>query len=114
MTTYGQGGMVTTSDARLADRLRRLRTYGLSQEWGTSQHFFKPRLPSASSSSPATRRSPAPGPARRTPPDTHRRRPGLTRVWIVAVQQARGGMQSRLLSCSVEAGRALLPAMAVA
>ncbi|MEU6331538.1 DegT/DnrJ/EryC1/StrS family aminotransferase [Streptomyces sp. NPDC047049] len=41
MTTFGQGGMVTTGDARLAHRLRRLRTYGLSQEWGTNQQLSK-------------------------------------------------------------------------
>ncbi|MFD4476030.1 DegT/DnrJ/EryC1/StrS family aminotransferase [Streptomyces sp. NPDC058471] len=41
MTTFGQGGMVTTGDAQLADRLRRLRTYGLSQEWGTNQQLTK-------------------------------------------------------------------------
>ncbi|MER5491366.1 DegT/DnrJ/EryC1/StrS family aminotransferase [Streptomyces sp. NPDC002490] len=41
MTTFGQGGMVTTDNPVLADRLRRLRTYGLSQEWGTNQQLTK-------------------------------------------------------------------------
>ncbi|MEU6290291.1 DegT/DnrJ/EryC1/StrS family aminotransferase [Streptomyces sp. NPDC046988] len=41
MTTFGQGGMVTTGDSRLAERLRRLRTYGLSREWGTNQQLSK-------------------------------------------------------------------------
>ncbi|WP_238782980.1 DegT/DnrJ/EryC1/StrS family aminotransferase [Streptomyces monomycini] len=41
MTTLGQGGMVTTNDAFLAERLRRLRTYGGTQEWGTNQMMTK-------------------------------------------------------------------------
>ncbi|MEJ8640156.1 DegT/DnrJ/EryC1/StrS family aminotransferase [Streptomyces sp. MS2.AVA.5] len=41
MTTLGQGGMVTTNDEDLAARLRRLRTYGRSEHWGTNQLMTK-------------------------------------------------------------------------
>lgn len=41
MTTFGQGGMVTTNDAALAERLRRLRTYGGREHWGTNQLMTK-------------------------------------------------------------------------
>ncbi|RLU82502.1 DegT/DnrJ/EryC1/StrS aminotransferase [Streptomyces griseocarneus] len=41
MTTFGQGGMVTTNDPALAERLRRLRTYGMSRHWGTNQQMTK-------------------------------------------------------------------------
>ncbi|MFF4188080.1 DegT/DnrJ/EryC1/StrS family aminotransferase [Streptomyces sp. NPDC001691] len=41
MTTLGQGGMVTTGDPELADRLRWLRTYGGTQHWGTNQLMTK-------------------------------------------------------------------------
>ncbi|GLF97374.1 DegT/DnrJ/EryC1/StrS family aminotransferase [Streptomyces yaizuensis] len=41
MTTFGQGGMVTTSDQSLADRLRTLRTYGGLDRWGTNQMMTK-------------------------------------------------------------------------
>ncbi|MFD7163599.1 DegT/DnrJ/EryC1/StrS family aminotransferase [Streptomyces violascens] len=41
MTTFGQGGMVTTNDASLAERLRWLRTYGGTEHWGTNQMMTK-------------------------------------------------------------------------
>lgn len=41
MTTFGQGGMVTTDDQVLAEQLRRLRTYGGTQRWGTNQMMTK-------------------------------------------------------------------------
>ncbi|MEU7148632.1 aminotransferase class I/II-fold pyridoxal phosphate-dependent enzyme [Streptomyces sp. NPDC045456] len=41
MTTFGQGGMITTDDPNLAERLHRLRTYGGTQEWGTNQLMTK-------------------------------------------------------------------------
>ncbi|MER5968516.1 DegT/DnrJ/EryC1/StrS family aminotransferase [Streptomyces sp. NPDC002055] len=41
MTTFGQGGMVTTNDPLLADRLRLLRTYGGREQWGTTQMLSK-------------------------------------------------------------------------
>ncbi|WP_446040140.1 DegT/DnrJ/EryC1/StrS family aminotransferase [Streptomyces sp. SID1121] len=41
MTTLGQGGMVTTNDPGLEERLRRLRTYGRSRHWGTNQLMTK-------------------------------------------------------------------------
>ncbi|MGH3312200.1 MAG: DegT/DnrJ/EryC1/StrS family aminotransferase, partial [Streptomyces sp.] len=37
MTTFGQGGMVTTHDRALAEDLRRLRTYGGRTQWGVNQ-----------------------------------------------------------------------------
>ncbi|RGD61986.1 DegT/DnrJ/EryC1/StrS aminotransferase [Kitasatospora xanthocidica] len=41
MTTLGQGGMVTTDDLDLAERLHRLRTYGGRDQWGTNQMLTK-------------------------------------------------------------------------
>ncbi|GGZ22527.1 aminotransferase [Streptomyces inusitatus] len=41
MTTFGQGGMVTTDDQALADRLRTLRTYGGRDRWGVNQMMTK-------------------------------------------------------------------------
>ncbi|MBY8869880.1 DegT/DnrJ/EryC1/StrS family aminotransferase [Streptomyces sennicomposti] len=41
MTTLGQGGMVTTSDPKLAERLRWLRAYGGRDQWGTNQMLSK-------------------------------------------------------------------------
>ncbi len=41
MTTLGQGGMVTTDDQNLAERLNRLRTYGGRDQWGTNQMLTK-------------------------------------------------------------------------
>jgi perosamine synthetase len=41
MTTFGQGGMVTTNDQALAERLRWLRTYGGREHWGTNQMMSK-------------------------------------------------------------------------
>ncbi|MFI7310076.1 DegT/DnrJ/EryC1/StrS family aminotransferase [Streptomyces hygroscopicus] len=41
MTTLGQGGMVTTNDSALAERLRWLRTYGGREHWGTNQMVTK-------------------------------------------------------------------------
>ncbi|WP_030895836.1 DegT/DnrJ/EryC1/StrS family aminotransferase [Streptomyces sp. NRRL F-5053] len=41
MTTLGQGGMVTTDDVKLGERLRRLRTYGGRDHWGTNQLMSK-------------------------------------------------------------------------
>ncbi|MGW2917703.1 aminotransferase class I/II-fold pyridoxal phosphate-dependent enzyme [Streptomyces angustmyceticus] len=41
MTTLGQGGIVTTSDPVLADRLRRARGYGGLEEWGTNRLMTK-------------------------------------------------------------------------
>lgn len=43
MTTLGQGGMVTTHDEALAERLRLLRTYGGRDHWGTNQMMTKPQ-----------------------------------------------------------------------
>jgi dTDP-4-amino-4,6-dideoxygalactose transaminase len=56
MTTFGQGGMVTTGDTRLANRLRRLRTYGLSQEEAPTSNSPRSRRPSAWSSSTVSTR----------------------------------------------------------
>jgi len=36
LTTLGEGGMVTTDDAKLAERLRNIRQWGGGSEWGTS------------------------------------------------------------------------------
>ncbi|MFD7124253.1 MULTISPECIES: DegT/DnrJ/EryC1/StrS aminotransferase family protein [Streptomyces] len=41
MTTFGQGGIVTTGDQVLAERLRGLRTYGGRAGWGTNQLLSK-------------------------------------------------------------------------
>lgn len=41
MTTFGQGGMVTTNDETLAEPLRWLRTYGGREHWGTNQMMSK-------------------------------------------------------------------------
>nr|WP_251983048.1 DegT/DnrJ/EryC1/StrS family aminotransferase [Streptomyces violaceusniger] len=41
MTTFGQGGMVTTNDPALAERLRWMRTYGGREHWGTNQMLSK-------------------------------------------------------------------------
>ncbi|MEW2577777.1 DegT/DnrJ/EryC1/StrS family aminotransferase [Streptomyces syringium] len=41
MTTFGQGGMVTTNDQALAERLHWLRTYGGTEHWGTNQMMTK-------------------------------------------------------------------------
>ncbi|MFD9428484.1 MULTISPECIES: aminotransferase class I/II-fold pyridoxal phosphate-dependent enzyme [unclassified Streptomyces] len=41
MTTCGQGGMVTTDDSYLADKLYGLRTYGGLTSWGTNQLLTK-------------------------------------------------------------------------
>ncbi|MET9428164.1 DegT/DnrJ/EryC1/StrS family aminotransferase [Streptomyces sp. NPDC003036] len=41
MTTFGQGGMVTTNDPALAERLRWLRAYGGRDHWGTNQMMSK-------------------------------------------------------------------------
>ncbi|MFZ3475376.1 DegT/DnrJ/EryC1/StrS family aminotransferase [Streptomyces sp. 4.24] len=41
MTTFGQGGMVTTNDHALAERLQALRTYGGREGWGTNQMLTK-------------------------------------------------------------------------
>ncbi|MER7109435.1 DegT/DnrJ/EryC1/StrS family aminotransferase [Streptomyces sp. NPDC000229] len=41
MTTFGQGGMVTTHDPALAERLRWLRAYGGRDHWGTNQMMSK-------------------------------------------------------------------------
>ncbi|WP_060954441.1 DegT/DnrJ/EryC1/StrS family aminotransferase [Streptomyces hygroscopicus] len=41
MTTFGQGGMVTTGDPVLAERLRWLRSYGGRAHWGTNQMMSK-------------------------------------------------------------------------
>ncbi|MBG7704813.1 DegT/DnrJ/EryC1/StrS family aminotransferase [Streptomyces sp. MC1] len=41
MTTLGQGGMVTTNDLALAERLRTLRAYGGRAHWGTNQLMSK-------------------------------------------------------------------------
>ncbi|MBD0742972.1 DegT/DnrJ/EryC1/StrS aminotransferase family protein [Streptomyces sp. CBMA152] len=41
MSTFGQGGMVTTNDPALAGRLRWLRTYGGTEHWGTNQLMSK-------------------------------------------------------------------------
>ncbi|MGK5543381.1 DegT/DnrJ/EryC1/StrS family aminotransferase [Streptomyces sp. URMC 127] len=41
MTTFGQGGMITTDDQALAEQLRRLRTYGGTEHWGTNQMMTK-------------------------------------------------------------------------
>jgi dTDP-4-amino-4,6-dideoxygalactose transaminase len=36
MTTLGEGGMITTDDPEVAQRVRRLRQFGLSESWGTN------------------------------------------------------------------------------
>ncbi|MFF9076571.1 DegT/DnrJ/EryC1/StrS family aminotransferase [Streptomyces sp. NPDC014646] len=41
MTTFGQGGMVTTNNSALAARLRQLRAYGGRDHWGTNQMMSK-------------------------------------------------------------------------
>lgn len=41
MTTLGEGGMITTDDAALAERLRRIRQWGGGEEWGTSYKMTK-------------------------------------------------------------------------
>lgn len=41
MTTLGEGGMVTTNDNRLAERLRRLRSFGKNLHWGTNCKMSK-------------------------------------------------------------------------
>ncbi|WP_262402231.1 DegT/DnrJ/EryC1/StrS family aminotransferase [Actinomadura sp. CNU-125] len=41
MTTLGEGGMVTTDDASLAARLRRLRSFGKNIHWGTNLKMSK-------------------------------------------------------------------------
>ncbi|MEU3904082.1 DegT/DnrJ/EryC1/StrS family aminotransferase [Streptomyces goshikiensis] len=42
MTTLGHGGMVTTGDDALAEKLHALRTYGGRDQWGTNQVLSKP------------------------------------------------------------------------
>ncbi|WP_037788522.1 DegT/DnrJ/EryC1/StrS family aminotransferase [Streptomyces natalensis] len=41
MTTLGEGGMVTTQDVNLAKRLRRLRSFGKNEEWGSNYKMTK-------------------------------------------------------------------------
>ena len=41
---YGDGGMVVTSDARLADRVRRLRVYGTVGKYYAEEHGYNSRL----------------------------------------------------------------------
>ncbi|MFD7027453.1 DegT/DnrJ/EryC1/StrS family aminotransferase [Streptomyces sp. NPDC059917] len=41
MTTLGEGGMVTTQDAGLAANLRRLRSFGKNQHWGSNYKMTK-------------------------------------------------------------------------
>ncbi|MFF5980668.1 DegT/DnrJ/EryC1/StrS family aminotransferase [Streptomyces olindensis] len=41
MTTLGEGGMVTTRDADLAAALRRLRSFGKNQHWGSNYKMTK-------------------------------------------------------------------------
>ncbi|MEV5506631.1 DegT/DnrJ/EryC1/StrS family aminotransferase [Streptomyces orinoci] len=41
MTTYGQGGLITTNDQALAEQLHWLRTYGGTEHWGTNQMMTK-------------------------------------------------------------------------
>jgi dTDP-4-amino-4,6-dideoxygalactose transaminase len=41
MTTLGEGGMITTNDSRMAHRLRRLRSFGKNQHWGTNCKMTK-------------------------------------------------------------------------
>ncbi|WP_367132258.1 MULTISPECIES: DegT/DnrJ/EryC1/StrS family aminotransferase [Streptomyces] len=43
MTTFGQGGMITTDDQALVEQLRWLRTYGGTEHWGTNQMMTKPQ-----------------------------------------------------------------------
>jgi aminotransferase EvaB len=42
--TYGDGGMVVTSDAELAARVRRLRMYGTEQTYYAEEHGYNSRL----------------------------------------------------------------------
>jgi perosamine synthetase len=41
MTTFGQGGLITTGDPELARRLYWMRTYGGREHWGTNQMMSK-------------------------------------------------------------------------
>ncbi|MFE2944703.1 DegT/DnrJ/EryC1/StrS family aminotransferase [Streptomyces sp. NPDC059255] len=41
MTTLGEGGMVTTNDADLTERLRRLRSFGKNTGWGSNYKMTK-------------------------------------------------------------------------
>ncbi len=44
MTTLGEGGMITTDDAEVAERARRIRAFGTGQEqWGTNYRMTRPQ-----------------------------------------------------------------------
>ncbi len=41
MTTLGEGGMITTDDDRVAERLRAMRQWGEGEHWGSSYKITK-------------------------------------------------------------------------
>lgn len=41
MTTLGEGGMITTNDKKLGDRLRNMRQFGGEQQWGSNYKMSK-------------------------------------------------------------------------
>ena len=43
MTTLGEGGMITTDDDELANKIRNIRQWGGGKEWGTSYKITKPQ-----------------------------------------------------------------------
>ncbi len=44
MTTLGEGGMITTDDAEVAERARQIRAFGTGQEqWGTNYRMTRPQ-----------------------------------------------------------------------
>ncbi|MGD9496456.1 MAG: DegT/DnrJ/EryC1/StrS family aminotransferase [Armatimonadota bacterium] len=44
MTTLGEGGMITTDDATIAERARRIRAFGAGQQqWGTNYRMTRPQ-----------------------------------------------------------------------
>jgi perosamine synthetase len=43
MSTLGEGGMITTDDDALANRIRNIRQWGGGEEWGTSYKITKPQ-----------------------------------------------------------------------
>lgn len=44
MTTLGEGGMITTDDAEVAERLRQIRAFGQGQEqWGSNYRMTRPQ-----------------------------------------------------------------------
>jgi dTDP-4-amino-4,6-dideoxygalactose transaminase len=41
ITTLGEGGMITTNDKFLLEKLRRLRAFGMGESWGSNFHLTK-------------------------------------------------------------------------